>query len=295
VGSSAGASVTVSVSDGCPTGYVKVPANPAVGTFTDFCIAKYEMKNVTGVATSQPLLSPWLGLSNTATQASCAALGASYALISNEEWMTVARNAESVSVNWSSGTPGVGVLARGHSDSSPGTTQPASANDNLGYTGTGNNSSQAANAGWEQRRTLTLTNGAVVWDLAGNSSEHIKWTITADKKAFRLLDGGATFSILNWKLIDTLIGENVDDELLPATWASSFIFFVGGIPDTSASLDSSNGLGAYFAGAETGFDSAVIRGGSRGESSIAGLFAMNLFYGINDIPTTTGFRCVYHP
>ena len=29
----------------CPTNYVRVPKNPAVGTNDDFCIAKYEMAN----------------------------------------------------------------------------------------------------------------------------------------------------------------------------------------------------------------------------------------------------------
>lgn len=57
-----------SCSPACPSNYICVPANPAVGITADFCVAKYEMKCVgdatgascTGPATSQAANQPRL-------------------------------------------------------------------------------------------------------------------------------------------------------------------------------------------------------------------------------------------
>lgn len=43
----------------CPTNYILVPANASLGINDDFCIAQYEMKNVSSVATSQAAGNPW--------------------------------------------------------------------------------------------------------------------------------------------------------------------------------------------------------------------------------------------
>lgn len=43
----------------CPTGFALVPFNSTVGTHADFCVAKFEMKNVSGAATSQASGQPW--------------------------------------------------------------------------------------------------------------------------------------------------------------------------------------------------------------------------------------------
>ncbi len=145
----------------CPAGYVGVPGNPLYQT-DDFCVMKYEAKNVSSVATSIAAGAPWVSITQTAAASACSSLGAKYHLITNNEWMTIARNIEQVASNWTSGTVGSGAVYSGHNDSIPANALAANVDDNQGYDGTG----QTAPA--NQRRTHTLSNGQVVWDLAGN-------------------------------------------------------------------------------------------------------------------------------
>ena len=209
--------------------------------------------------------------------------------------MTLARNVELIGSNWSSGTAGTGVLARGHSDNNPSSAQAASADDLLGYTNTGNNSGQAGNSGWEQRRTHTLSNGEVIWDLAGNVWEWVDWQVTPARKAYDATDGAPVGGWREWRLIDRFIGENGIDEMRPETWASSFIIFNAGIPDTVNSLTgASNGLGQYCAGNNSS-GGAVFRGGGWGNGANAGIFAVYLRYAPSNTVTDVGIRCVFQP
>ena len=142
----------------CPTGYIRVPADSTVGTTADFCVAKFEMKDDgSGNAVSQAAGVPWVNIDWADAVTECDDLNAlngvtsKYALISNEEWMTVARNVEQVDANWFSGTAGVGVIARGHSDNFPATGLAGSTDDD-GYANTVNDVTEPINGGREQRR-----------------------------------------------------------------------------------------------------------------------------------------------
>src|SRR5450759_4975779 len=86
--------------------------------------------------------------------------------------MTIAQNVLSVASNWSSGVVGTGFIYSGHNDNAPANALAADSNDANGYSGTGNSSPS------NQRRTLTLTNGEVIWDLAGNVWEWTSGTST---------------------------------------------------------------------------------------------------------------------
>ncbi|MDD5639960.1 MAG: SUMF1/EgtB/PvdO family nonheme iron enzyme, partial [Candidatus Pacebacteria bacterium] len=103
---------------------------------------------------------PWINISQTEAIATCAALGNGAHLITNAEWTLLARSAETTSSNWN-GT----VMYRGHSDNSPANSLASDGVDS--YYGTGNSSSSSP----EQRRTLALANGQMIWDLAGNVYE----------------------------------------------------------------------------------------------------------------------------
>jgi len=105
-------------------------------------------------------------------------------MLSNPEWMTIARDVEQVDENWSSGTKGVGVLARGHSDNLPNYALEASADDNDPYYLTGNSSADLPNYGWEQRRTHILSNGEKVWDMSGNLYDNVDFPVTPTLKAY---------------------------------------------------------------------------------------------------------------
>jgi prepilin-type N-terminal cleavage/methylation domain-containing protein len=183
----------------CPTGYIRVPGNSLYNT-KDFCVMKYEAKAVSTTDTTTGLTTPNTGentIANdtTATTAAnnraiasvasgfpiaiitqstaasyCSTAGAS--LITNAEWMTIARNIEAQLSNWTTGTAassaiGTGGLYRGHSDDVSPSTALAAGADNDGYIGTGNSGFSI------ERRTHTLSNGEIIWDLSGNVWE---WT-----------------------------------------------------------------------------------------------------------------------
>ena len=176
----------------CPEGFVPVPGNHLYGTVGSkggFCVAKYEMKmdanedelgdlvadypdckystdyNVwyylnsgcsTGTIVSTPQGSPITGISQQQAITACQAIGGH--LITNEEWMTLARNIEIVPSNWSSGVVGQGSLKRGNAGNEVA---------NVSYNGVDPESGTGRN----QLAMLKLTNGSEVWDMSGNVLE----------------------------------------------------------------------------------------------------------------------------
>ncbi|MFH1267046.1 MAG: SUMF1/EgtB/PvdO family nonheme iron enzyme, partial [Planctomycetota bacterium] len=173
--------------------WTMVPADSSFGT-PNFWVMKYEAKCVatgqtagltspaTAYQTYDNATTPCTGantrgissvpdgysianISHTNAVAYCASIGAH--LLTNDEWMTIARNAENTASDWTGGSVGSGALYSGHNDNSPAYALPASADDSDGYNGTGNVSPSG------QRRILTLSNGSVVWDLPGNVYEHV--------------------------------------------------------------------------------------------------------------------------
>lgn len=93
----------------------------------------------------------------------CKNNGPNYRLMSNTQWQTIARNAESVAANWTGGVVGSGKLYLGHTDNFP-TGALNHSTDNDPYYGTAND----ANDGSEQKRIKFLTNDEIIWDFGGN-------------------------------------------------------------------------------------------------------------------------------
>lgn len=124
----------------------------------------------------------------------CQSIGAH--LITNPEWMTIARDVEQVPANWCDrngascgwppGTTGK-ILANGHNDDHNETTASGDGNgalvagaDNQPCFGTTTDGSNICGGKSSQKRTLTLNNDQVIWDLAGNVWEWVD-TTTARK------------------------------------------------------------------------------------------------------------------
>lgn len=145
-------------------------------------------KQVVSVASGYPIAN--ISHTNALTRCSAVSVGSTTAhLMRNDEWMTAARNAEAQAGNWTGGSVGSGYLFAGHNDNAPALAVAASTTD------TGNNacaytdtvgtteapsscptntaSGQSATAG-NQKRVLALSNGAYVWDIAGNVWEHVQ-------------------------------------------------------------------------------------------------------------------------
>lgn len=105
-------------------------------------------------------------------------------VITNNEWMTIARNVEQVQSNWCNengtgcgfapGTKGK-ILSSGHSDnlnepaaSAGGIGALIASDDNQPCFGTTTDGSNVCGGKNSQKRTLSLSNGSILWDFAGN-------------------------------------------------------------------------------------------------------------------------------
>ena len=195
----------------CPSGYILVPGNTYFHT-ADFCVMKYDAKctntdpkcvtyegvyrndapgcscNGTFSVVSTPNGAPITYIpedntSNGSAKKYCERAGGH--LITNPEWMTIARNVEQVSNNWcntdgtgcgnSPGTPGK-ILANGHNDSVPYRALQAG-NDNQPCFGTTADGGNVCGKTSSQKRTLQVSSGNIIWDFAGNVWQWIDVTI----------------------------------------------------------------------------------------------------------------------
>jgi len=228
---------------------------------------QYEAKNVGGVATSQALVTPWATITQTAAITACTSAGGH--LITNNEWMTIARNVEQVDANWSGGTVDSGGLFRGN----------VGLDDALGYNG----SDPEYGTGRNAKASFTLSNGQVIWDLAGNVWEWTNNTIscaaaacTTDEMPYDAVPGS------EWIEFNTIstYGQLSYDEIRPSV--SSWI--------------STDGMGKLYtdadAAAPSGNVHAFLRGGRWGTASDAGAFALYLDYAPATSDAGIGFRCV---
>jgi formylglycine-generating enzyme required for sulfatase activity len=189
-------------------------------------------------------------------------------LMTNAEWMTIARNIESVDSNWTGGTVGSGGLWRGHSDNAPSLALVAST-DNDPYAGTGQTAPSI------ERRTHTLSNGEVIWDMGGNVREWTNDTITGANQPTITASPGFT-----WRQFTALTSNGTlpYDDYRPS----------------NASWNSSQNMGQIYSDGTLGNNTVYgfLRGGHWNTASFSGVFTLVL----NGTPTGTGgsigFRCV---
>lgn len=254
----------------CPTNFVLVPGNTTFST-DDFCVAKFHSKNSAGSVVVTAAGVPWDSIDATTAQGKCEAMTeagftGTFTLISNPEWMTIARNAEAVNENWSSGIVGTDWFVRGHSDSSPNNSL-AVTNENDPYDGTGNSDMQAGGSGWEERRTIKLSNGNIVWDFSGNVWSWVDWDPT--DTGFTLGPTDASNAV---KELNVLEGSLTALDLQPA----------GGYL-------SGQGFGQWHGGS----GGAAMRGGRWANTWLAGVYSLYLDEPATHSSTHLGFRCVY--
>lgn len=263
----------------CPTGFIAVPGSSTYGT-NDFCVMKYEAKiqgNDNGAQTyssafvpeSRASGTPWVNISQTNAITEAQTACTSCHLITEAEWMTIAQNVLSVPSNWSTGTVGSGYIYSGHSDSSP-TKSLAASTDSDGYYGTGQTAVSS------QRRTLTLTNGEVIWDLAGNV-----WDWTSGTVQTPTIQPGVTSAGYAWR------------EWTAVTNAGTLAInpSPAGTGLTNANTwNSSNGIGQIYSSSDEVGLRGCLRGGAWGGGSGAGVLSLSSYGGPGYTYTGVGFR-----
>ena len=295
----------------CPSGFVPVPGNHLYGTVGSkggFCVMQYEAKidetgdgigdeNTTckysssystwndynsAVGCSYTLNNrqivssaqgyPLTDINQTDSHLACQSIGGH--LITNEEWMTLARNIEIVPSNWSSGTVGQGSLKRGNT---------GDAVVNVSYDGVDPESGTSRN----QLAMLKLTNGSEVWDFSGNIYEWVGTTISSDD------------------LSPAYDGENLGNDEEYSTYFRTADNNFGSIGYKgnfllNSDYNSENGVGRTW-GCTTECNNGeeyiigFLRGGACYSETDAGVLYLTAGIGPSFTDTPLGFRCVVVP
>lgn len=150
------------------------------------------------------------------------------------------------------------------------TTSYASTSDDKGYYGTNDYFNLAYGAGGQnksQLRTSVLSNGNVIWDIAGNVWE---WTDayvrSTSSKPMPVIEAWQQYtSVVDYKGLG-YIAPKID------------------------TLNSSNGIGQYYSGMVDGVR-GFIRGGAWYSGSLSGVFTLTLGDSPSYVDTIIGFRC----
>jgi formylglycine-generating enzyme required for sulfatase activity len=282
----------------CPTGYVLVPNDPTYNT-GDFCVMQFEAKmdntgdgigdnnatckdsnynswdnrttncgfddpgnNVVSSAVGYPITS----ISQAESIEACESIGEGYHLITNDEWMTIARNIEAQAGNWTSGTVGNGSLFMGNNG---GTCTVGTACYN------GDNPEYTVKTEADITAKLVLSNGNEIWDLSGNVAEWVDKTITRGNMPSLSTSWLEYTSVTDYGLLGR----------------DSYNFAVG------KKYNSSNGVGKiynYYSKGSTE-ERVFLRGGSWLTGTTAGLLYLSLSYDSSTQTSNHGFRCAVVP
>lgn len=265
---------TITNDDLCPTGFIAVDGNETLKTET-FCVMQFEARDNASIPESSDSGSPWVSINASSALSACESMSeagytGTFSLISNPEWMTIARDIENNSSNWSGGNVGSGHIPRGHSDNSPAAVLDISDSADA-YSDTLNSSGDTPGSGQEQARVHTLSNNSQIWDLAGNAREWTDWD--GGDSGFTV---GPTDESATWQeLGDANIGSLSANDYRPF----------------NASYNSTNSFGQWYGGT----NGAAIRGGGFSDDggTSAGVFTLNLSEAQSYTSSGLGFRCVY--
>ena len=247
--------------------------------FGNRCIMQYEAKKGTGsIATSVATGTPWVSIYQDVAKAECEKINAH--LITNAEWMAIARDIEAQGANWTDGTVGSGVLKRGNIGIATDTGCYDGPNPDYKGAGSGTNRDSDSPA------RLVLSNGQSIWDFSGNVWEWVddKFDCGVKECPASLMPQPATASYQEFTAI-TSWGKYSRTEIAP-----------------SGSYNSTQGTGqiyttnsyAYSSEPPAGYNSTIhafLRGGNWNSGANAGVFALDLRYSPSSSYTDLGFRC----
>ena len=231
-------------------------------------------------------------------------------LMTNPEWMTIARNTEQINANWcdkdgsncgfAPGTSGK-ILANGHNDSNNEMSAGASSDgaliasdDNKPCFGTTIDGSNSCGGKGSQKRTLQLNNGNIIWDFAGNIWSWIDASIARNdqpqSQTNGILDHGFIWSDFTSGSLATVI---TDNGKAPSLGYDNF-------RPSNPTWNANNGVGRiyHFSGQKDTNDTqyGFIRGGNWRHGYDSGAFCVHLSPPLNRANIDdVGFRCVTSP
>ena len=259
--------VSVNIVVDCPSNYIPVYGNTTLGT-DDFCIMTYEASNDgSGGPISDSSRVPWTNITAEDAYNYCDTIvdltysTGEFALISNPEWMTIARDIEINPLNWSSGIVGTGCVFNGNYGT----------DDTCGYDGSNPEFGDDRN----EKAMLRLSTNSSIWDFSGNVWEIVDWV--AGDGSFTRAPSNANNS---WMQVTTTSGSITANDLSPL-----------------GSYNSSHGMGKWFGSYDTdrGY---TVRGSDYDDISSApgtGIYSMALNNTSTVVENHIGFRCVYRP
>jgi hypothetical protein len=222
-------------------------------------------------------------------------------LITNAEWMTIARNVEKISANWCNpdgtgcgavpGTPGK-ILANGHNNALPDKALIASNDDSQACFDTATDGSNTCGGPNSQKRTLTLSNGEVIWDFAGNVWQWVDGTVMRKDEPQSKSNGKLD---IGWLSSEFAPGSGALPSVIINNGQGSSLGYNSFRP-SSPNWNSTNGVGRIFHYSSAHDANTTlygfIRGGQWNHGAVDGTFSMHLTpvpdkTNINDV----GFRC----
>jgi formylglycine-generating enzyme required for sulfatase activity len=226
-----------------------------------FYVMQYQARNNGGVPTSTGSDLPWVNINQINAKAVSEAAG--YHLITNWEWMAIARDIEQVAENWTGGQVGSGMIKRG----------------NVGITDDGSYNGADPETGiLNDKAKLKLSNGEEIYHFSGNVWEWVDDTITQGEQYINFNQNAS-----NWYEFNATDLFKVAQKL-PYTEVG---------PKETYATPSSNGLGKILINTSNGSSAnrAFLRGGKWDNGANAGVFALSLNGSPTVANTTIGFRC----
>ena len=210
--------------------------------------------------------------------------GAGYHLLTDHEWMTIVYNAIWQKENWcdsqgnNCGSDPMTVsrsIADGHNDNLPTHALQSSDTDSEACYGTLTKDTNTACGGdaSTQKRTLTLSNGEILWDIPGNVWEWTDATVLG-KRQPHFDDGGNDFDYQEYTAVDTW---QLFDYIKPPSGWDAATVDIGRLYSTDAAAN------------ETLY--AFLRGGYWNDTSDAGVFTLDLSVAPANVDGNVGFRC----
>jgi hypothetical protein len=208
--------------------------------------------------------------------------------MTNDEYMTINTNAAAQGSNWTSGTVGTGGMYLGNANNA--SEYPADPSDANGYSnGTGGTmANQTITNTGDERRTYTLSNGSIVWDMSGNVWEEVQRSSknigdnTATITPATCSNGTAGWEWCQWNSTVPYVTTYNDSSFSAAT-----------VAPPNSSWTTAQGIGelyTYGSGVNQGTN-AFFRGGVWGGGAPGGPFTLDLVWSTGSAGYNVGFRC----